>query len=73
MSGGGVSRTGHGRPDGDGPLLTQRAALVFLLAALSGLGAAVLAALAGSGWPVAVTVGATGSASGVLFFKQIIG
>lgn len=65
-----MSRSGSGRPGGGGPLLTQRAALVFLLA---GAGAGVLAALAGSAWPVAVSAGAGTAASGVLFFKEIIG
>jgi hypothetical protein len=60
------------QPDRDGPLLTQRAAIVFLLAALVGIGATVLAALAGTTWPVAVSVGSGSAASAVLFFKEII-
>ncbi|MEU3412184.1 MULTISPECIES: hypothetical protein [unclassified Streptomyces] len=68
-----MSQADPGRPGGDGPLLTQRAAIVFLLAALAGVGAAVLAALAGSAWPVAVSAGAGAAVSGVLFFKEIIG
>ncbi|MEV7690491.1 hypothetical protein ACFW1F_08595 [Streptomyces bungoensis] len=68
-----MPRTGErGRPGGDGPLLTQRAALVFLLAALAGIGATVLAFLAGKAWPVAVSVGGGTAASAVLFFQQII-
>ncbi|MEV6804828.1 hypothetical protein ACH4NF_13300 [Streptomyces sp. NPDC017248] len=67
-----MSRADPGRPGGDGPLLTQRAAIVFLLAALAGTGAAVLAALAGNAWPVAVSAGAASGASAVLFFKEII-
>ncbi|MGW2641523.1 hypothetical protein [Streptomyces sp. NPDC001348] len=59
--------------DRDGPLLTQRAAVVFLLAAMAGVGAGVLAALAGNAWPVAVSVGGGAAASAVLFFKEIIG
>ncbi|MEU0256835.1 hypothetical protein ABZ299_31160, partial [Streptomyces sp. NPDC006184] len=57
---------------GSGPLLTQRAAMVFLLAALAGIGATVLAALAGNAWPVAVSVGSGTSATAVLFFREII-
>ncbi|CAM5567806.1 hypothetical protein SALBM311S_02032 [Streptomyces alboniger] len=60
------------RPERDGPLLTQRAAIVFLLAALVGIGATVLAALAGKPWPVAVSVGSGAAATAVLFFKEII-
>ncbi|MEU6668884.1 hypothetical protein [Streptomyces sp. NPDC046727] len=68
-----MSQTDRQRPDPDGPLLTQRAAIVFLLAALAGIGATVLAALAGNVWPVAVSVGSGTAATAVLFFKQIIG
>jgi hypothetical protein len=68
-----VSRSERERPEGDGPLLTQRAAIVFLLAALAGVGATVLAALAGNVWPVAVSVGCGTAATAVLFFKEIIG
>ncbi|MFB0615267.1 hypothetical protein [Streptomyces sp. AGS-58] len=60
------------RPERAGPLLTQRAAMVFLLAALAGIGATVLAALAGNAWPVAVSVGSGTSATAVLFFREII-
>ncbi|WP_037670712.1 hypothetical protein [Streptomyces griseus] len=60
-------RTGRG-----GPLLTQRAAIVFLLATLVGIGATVLSALAGNAWPVAVSVGGGVVAPAVLFFHQII-
>ncbi|MFI5686377.1 hypothetical protein [Streptomyces sp. NPDC051636] len=60
------------RPDRDGPLLTQRAAIVFLLAALVGIGATVLAALAGNPWPVTVSLGSGSAATAVLFFKEII-
>lgn len=59
-------------PDRDGPLLSQRTAIVFLLAALVGTGATVLAVLAGNVWPVAVSVGAGVVAPAVLFFNQII-
>jgi fatty acid desaturase len=68
-----VSRPDRTRPERNGPLLTQRAALVFLLAALAGVGATVLAALSGSPWPVAVSVGCGAAATAVLFFKEIIG
>jgi hypothetical protein len=46
--------------------------MVFLLAALVGIGAAVLSALAGNAWPLAVSVGSGASAMAVLFFNQII-
>ncbi|MEU0073266.1 hypothetical protein ABZ027_27495 [Streptomyces sp. NPDC006332] len=59
--------------DRDGPLLTQRAAIVFLLGALVGIGATVLAALGGNAWPVAVSVGGGAAATAVLFFREIIG
>ncbi|MFG2355471.1 hypothetical protein [Streptomyces sp. NPDC048521] len=68
-----MSRPDRTRPERNGPLLTQRAALVFLLAALAGVGATVLAALAGNPWPVAVSVGCGAAATAVLFFKEIIG
>jgi hypothetical protein len=68
-----VSQPDRSRPDRDGPLLSQRAALVFLLAALAGLGAAVLAALAGNPWPVAVGVGGGAAGSSVVLFKDING
>ncbi|GAA2765924.1 hypothetical protein GCM10010103_49650 [Streptomyces paradoxus] len=64
-----ADRRGPGR---DGPLISQRAAIVFLLAALAGIGATVLAALAGNVWPVAVSVGGGVVAPAVLFFNQII-
>ena len=60
------------QPERDGPLLTQRAAIVFLLAVLVGIGATVLAALAGNPWPVAVSVGSGAAATAVLFFQEII-
>jgi hypothetical protein len=46
--------------------------MVFLLAALVGIGATVLAALAGNVWPVVVSVGGGVVAPAVLFFNQII-
>jgi len=46
--------------------------MVFLLAVLVGVGATVLAVLAGKGWPVAVSVGGGVVAPAVLFFDQII-
>ncbi|MFF7312834.1 hypothetical protein [Streptomyces sp. NPDC008137] len=58
--------------DGNGPLLSQRAAVVFLLAALVGIGAAVLSCLAGNVWPVAVGVGCGASAVAVVLFNEII-
>lgn len=64
-----ADRRGPGR---EGPLISQRAAIVFLLAALAGIGATVLAVLAGNVWPVAVSVGGGVVAPAVLFFNQII-
>ncbi|MGW0862456.1 MULTISPECIES: hypothetical protein [Streptomyces] len=58
--------------DGNGPLLSQRAAVVFLLAALVGIGAGVLSCVAGNAWPLAVSVGGGASAMAVVFFNQII-
>lgn len=42
-------------PDENRPLLNQRSAMIFLLAALVGLGAGLLAHLAANPWPVAIT------------------
>ncbi|MEU2063354.1 hypothetical protein [Streptomyces sp. NPDC013455] len=67
-----MSRSGRQGPERNEPLLTQRAAIVFLLAALAGIGATVLASLAGNVWPVAVSVGCGTAASAVLFFREII-
>ncbi|MEU1815907.1 hypothetical protein ABZ543_12010 [Streptomyces roseifaciens] len=67
-----MARPSRRRPDRDGPLLTQRAAIVFLLAALAGIGATILATLAGNVWPVAVSIGGGVVAPAVLFFNQII-
>jgi hypothetical protein len=46
---------------------------VFPPAAPAGIGSAVLAALAGNAWPVAVGVGGGTTAAAVLSFKEIIG
>lgn len=67
-----MPQSGRPRPDRDGPLLTQRAAIVFLLAALVGVGGGVLAALAGNAWPVAVSAGGGAAGTAVLFFREII-
>ncbi|MEU1849478.1 hypothetical protein ABZ499_09405 [Streptomyces sp. NPDC019990] len=67
-----MTREDRPRRDANDPLLSQRAAMVFLLAALVGIGAAVLAALAGNVWPLAVSVGSGAGAMAVLFFNQII-
>ncbi|MGI5371217.1 hypothetical protein [Streptomyces iakyrus] len=67
-----MAQANRRRSGRDGPLLSQRAAIVFLLAALVGIGATVLAALAGNVWPVAVSVGGGVVAPAVLFFNQII-
>ncbi|MFG2131337.1 hypothetical protein ACGFNV_26460 [Streptomyces sp. NPDC048751] len=67
-----MAQANRRRTGRDGSLLTQRAAVVFLLAALVGIGATVLSALAGNAWPVAVSVGGGVVAPAVLFFNQII-
>ncbi|WP_037835550.1 MULTISPECIES: hypothetical protein [unclassified Streptomyces] len=67
-----MTRKDRPRRDANDPLLSQRAAMVFLLAALVGIGAAVLAALAGNVWPLAVSVGSGAGAMAVMFFNQII-
>ncbi|UGQ13473.1 hypothetical protein LO772_07650 [Yinghuangia sp. ASG 101] len=55
------------------PLLSPRAALVFLLAGLTGAGAAVLTAMAGSGGPQALLCGGGALGLAVGFFDRIIG
>ncbi|GGR73809.1 hypothetical protein GCM10010269_10960 [Streptomyces humidus] len=67
-----MAQANRRRSGRDGPLLTQRAAVVFLLAALVGIGATALSVLAGNAWPVAVSVGGGVVAPAVLFFNQII-
>ncbi|MEU5637752.1 hypothetical protein ACIA8I_34635 [Streptomyces rishiriensis] len=67
-----MAQANRRRSGRDGPLLTQRAAVVFLLAALVGIGATALSVLAGNTWPVAVSVGGGVVAPAVLFFHQII-
>ncbi|MFF3327612.1 hypothetical protein [Streptomyces sp. NPDC002889] len=67
-----MASTNPRQPDENRPLLNQRSAMIFLLAALVGLGAGLLAVLAASPWPVAVTAGMATTAAGVLFFDRII-
>ncbi|MFJ8076998.1 hypothetical protein ACIQ7Q_24415 [Streptomyces sp. NPDC096176] len=67
-----MASTNPRQPDENRPLLNQRSAMIFLLAALAGLGAGLLAHLAANPWPVAVTAGAATTAAGVLFFNRII-
>ncbi|MCT9140044.1 hypothetical protein [Streptomyces violarus] len=67
-----MTRENRPQRDGNGPLLSQRAAMVFLLAALVGIGAAALTSLAGNVWPLAVSAGCGAGAMAVLFFNQII-
>ncbi|MGW7360337.1 hypothetical protein ACWGI0_27800 [Streptomyces sp. NPDC054802] len=67
-----MARANRQRPNGSAPLLSQRSAVVFLLAALVGIGAGALALLAGNIWPLAVSVGSGAAAMAVLFFNQII-
>ncbi|CAL9475029.1 hypothetical protein [Streptomyces sp. enrichment culture] len=54
------------------PLLTQRAALVLLLAALTGIGAGVLTAWQGHGAAAAVGAGLAAFGPGVVFFHLVI-
>ncbi|MFE4832123.1 hypothetical protein [Streptomyces sp. NPDC056672] len=53
-------------------MLNQRAAIIFLLGALAGIGTGCLTLLATNPWPVAVTAGAATAAAAVLFFDRII-
>lgn len=54
------------------PLLSLRAALVFLLAGMAGSGAGVLTAMAGSGGPQSLLCGAGAFGLAVGFFDRII-
>lgn len=56
-----------------GPLLSVRAALVMLLAALVGLAAAGLAFLSTRSLPPATLTGGGAAAAALLFFNQVIG
>ncbi|MEV6314433.1 hypothetical protein [Streptomyces sp. NPDC051776] len=60
------------RAPGPGPLLGLRAAIVFLLGLLAGVGAGVLTVLAGGGLASATLTGAAAAGAGVLFFHSII-
>ncbi|MGW3820435.1 hypothetical protein [Streptomyces sp. NPDC005046] len=53
-------------------LLNQRSAVILLLGVLAGIGAAVLAALTHTAWPLTITAGGGTTAMGILFFNQII-
>ncbi|MGR6998734.1 hypothetical protein ACU686_12465 [Yinghuangia aomiensis] len=55
------------------PLLSLRAALVFLLAGLAGAGAGALTALTGAGVPQSLLYGAGVSGLAVGFFDRVIG
>ncbi|MEV6116032.1 hypothetical protein AB0L59_26925 [Streptomyces sp. NPDC052109] len=50
-------------------LLNQRSATIFLLVALTGIGASLFAILTAGSWPVAVTAGATAAG---LFVDRIM-
>ncbi|MCK2237437.1 MULTISPECIES: hypothetical protein [unclassified Crossiella] len=54
------------------PLLGLRAALILLLAALTGIGAGVLAALAGRHPAEAVLIGVTALAAAAAFFNWAV-
>lgn len=56
-----------------GPLLDHRAATVFLLAILTGIGAGVCTVGAGNGVPAAVLAGGAAFGAAVVFFHSIIG
>jgi hypothetical protein len=55
------------------PLLSLRAALVFLLAGLTGAGGGVLTALAGSGEAQSLLYGAAVFGLAVGFFDRVVG
>lgn len=55
-----------------GPLISQRAAIVLLLGALTALGAGVLTVLAGGALASGVLAGGAAFAASVLFFNAII-
>lgn len=55
------------------PLLTLRAALIFTLAILIGVGAGVLTVLAGSSLPQAVLVGTGVGGSALMALNKVIG
>ena len=59
--------------DGTGPLLSQRAAVIFLLAVLCGVGAVLLMTWAGQHPGLAITTGAIGAAGATAFFNWVIG
>jgi len=56
-----------------GPLLTVRAAVVLLLAFLTGLLAIGLATLAGNSLPAAILVGAAAAGGALMLFHTVIG
>ncbi|NYI06890.1 hypothetical protein [Allostreptomyces psammosilenae] len=58
--------------DAEEPLLTLRAAVVFLLGALTGVAAGVLSGLGGAGIPAAVLAGGAAAGAAVVFFRSII-
>ncbi|GGN45836.1 hypothetical protein [Streptomyces fuscichromogenes] len=57
----------------DGPLLSMRSTLVFLLALLAGTAAGGLTALAGEGGPRSVLAGLAAVGLAVPFFNRLIG
>jgi hypothetical protein len=59
--------------DDGSPLLTLRAALIFTLAILIGVGAGVLTVLAGNTPPQAVLVGSGAAGSALVLFNWVIG
>ncbi len=60
-------------PPRTGPLLTTRAALVLLLAVLSGLAAICLTILSGGSLPTAVLAGGAATGGGLALFHSLIG
>jgi hypothetical protein len=62
------------QPSNDGsPLLTMRAALIFTLAILVGVGTGALAALARNPLPQAVLLGAGAAGTALALFNKVIG
>jgi hypothetical protein len=60
-------------PGGSGPLLTVRAALIFLLALTVGTAAAVLAYLATRSAPGAALTGGSAAGGAILLFNSVVG
>lgn len=58
---------------GTGPLLSQRVAMILLLAVLCGVGAVLLLTWAGQHPGMAIVSGVVGAAGAIAFFNSMIG